>query len=368
MQSLFLLLEGLWAFFVTFGVEILFLVGMLIFAVLIAGVIAPLNSLGWWAGWSGTKEQDETPSGAAPTRSEPRPVAPVRAGTAESPSHYIVFLSGIGNTSGDALAGEEREFLKNLAAAMPWVRMLDNIFAYSPTNTGLVEDERYGRFWRTMLAVKTLGGRGSILGNITINGRNMLQVAVSADRRYAPVFNYGTANTIFAALLDEGYPPNSGVPVTLMGYSGGGQVVFGAAHFIKPAIGAPLQVISLGGVMASTRGIDAADELVHLEGSKDTVQATADVLFWGRWPIARNSRWNKALAAGKLRRIDLGPMAHNGPKGYLDTQTFLPDGQSFMDKTTTTTVELITTFHTKYARSRAQPVEGRALAPAAEQR
>jgi hypothetical protein len=356
MEILSLLVEGLTAFFVTFGAELLFLVGMVVFAVLIAGVLAPLNVLGWWAGWSG--ETRET-TGQASTMRAAAPPAPAPAGA--EPTHFLVFLSGIGNTSAEALASEEQAFLRNLKAAMPWVAILDNIFAYSPDNTSLLDEERYGRFWRTMLAVRTIGGRSAILGNISINGRNMLQVAVSADRRYAPVFNYGTASTIFQALQEHGYRPGSGVPVTLMGYSGGGQVVFGAAHFLKPAIAAPLQVISLGGVMASTRGIDAADELVHLEGSRDTVQAMADVLFWGRWPIARGSRWNRALAAGKLRRITLGPMVHTGPKGYLDTQTLLPDGRSYMAQTTAVTVELITAFHERAAAARA----GGAPAPAA---
>ncbi|MCX7791274.1 MAG: hypothetical protein N2378_11590, partial [Chloroflexaceae bacterium] len=231
MEIFFLLYEGLVAFVLTFSVEILFLIGMLIFAVLVVSATAPLNFLGWWAGWSG--EQDAPALGAGPA---PEPLrAPVKppegAGAEIPPSHYLVFLSGIGNTSADALASEEQAFLRNLKAAMPWLAIIDNIFPYSPDNTGLTEDERHGEFWRSILAVKSTGGRASALGNL-INMRNMLQVAVSADRRYAPVFNYGTASTILRALLDEGYRPGSGVPVTLMGYSGGGQGVFGAAYYL----------------------------------------------------------------------------------------------------------------------------------------
>jgi hypothetical protein len=348
MESLFLLLEGLFAFFITFGVEIVFLVGMLVFAALVAGVLAPLHVLGWWAGWSDDHGERAPPT--LQTQEKVRAPQGPAAGEDTAPRHYLVFLSGIGNSSAEALASEEQAFLGNLKAAMPWVEILDDIFAYSPDNTGLTDEERYGSFWRSVLAVKASGGRAAAVGNL-INLRNMLQVAVSADRRYAPVFNYGTAKTIFEALLEVGYRPGAGVPVTLMGYSGGGQVVFGAARFLKPAIGAPLQVLSLGGVMASTRGIAVADELIHLEGSRDSVAAVADTLFWGRWPIARSSHWNRALAAGKLRRITLGPMVHTGPKGYLDPQSFLPDGQSYMDKTTTTTVELITAFRTRYAGS-----------------
>ena len=164
------------------------------------------------------------------------------------------------------------------------------------------------------------------------------------------MFNYGTANTIFQNLLEAGFTPGSGVPVTLIGYSGGGQVVLASSQYLKPALGGPLQVISVGGVMADSPGIEAADEIIHLDSKLDPIQAVADYLFPRRWPLARSSRWNKALASGKLRRIDMGPMLHNGPKGYFAPEAFLPDGRSHRDATVALTVQLVTTFQKKFAR------------------
>jgi hypothetical protein len=181
-----------------------------------------------------------------------------------------------------------------------------------------------------------------------INGRNLLQVTVSADQRYGPAFNYATASTIFQNLIEDGFEPGSGVPVTLFGYSGGGQVVLGSAQYLKPALGGPLQVLSLGGVMADSAGIDAADEIIHLEGARDSVQRLGDYLFPRRWPLARRSRWNQALASGKLRRVVAGPMLHNGPGGYLDPDVRMEDGRSYFEATVALSVQLVEAFRARH--------------------
>jgi hypothetical protein len=345
------LVEGLLAFFKTFGVELLFLAALLIFSVLIAGVMAPLGALSWWAGWSGkggvagAGREEDAEELAPPVIFPPSP-----ADLAAPAEHFLVYLSGIGDVSATSLHAYELGYLDALAAALPRTRIIDDIFAFSVTNVGLTEDERLGRFWRWMTQVKEGPGKGAALGKFAVQGRNMLQVAVSADRRYGPVFNYGTANSIFQNLLEAGYEPGSGVPVTLIGYSGGGQVVLASSQYLKPAIAGPLQVISLGGVMADSAGIEAADEVIHLDSKLDPVQAVADYLFPRRWPLARSSRWNRALASGKLRRIEVGPMLHNGPGGYLDPDKLLEDGRSHLDATVAQTVALAMAFRAKGAR------------------
>lgn len=327
----------------TLGVELLFLSAMLIFSVLIAGFLAPLNALGWWAGWAGQREDDDLlPVEQAALAPAKQPAPHVATNEVD---HYLVYLSGIGDISGDYLNQRELEFVQALQAAMPHTRIIHDIFAFSVTNIGLTEEEFMGRFWRWMKTAKLQQrGRAAMLGGIMINGRNLLQVTVSADRRYGPVFNYGTASTILQRLLEAGFRPGSGLPVTLFGYSGGGQVVLASAYYLKPALGGPLQVISMGGVMADNAGLEAADEVVHFEGTRDTVQRLGDYLFPRRWPIARNSRWNRALAGGKLRRIVTGPMLHSGPGGYLDNQAHLEDGRSYREATVALVVELMATF------------------------
>ncbi|NTU85896.1 MAG: hypothetical protein HGA45_42295 [Chloroflexales bacterium] len=352
-MSLFLyLVEGLLAFFTTFGVELLFLAALLIFSVLIAGVLAPLGALTWWAGWSGGAAGATTAGreGGGEELAPPVIIPPGPTELAAPAEHFLVYLSGIGDVSATSLQAYELGYLDALAAALPRMRIIDDIVAFSVTNVGLTEEERLGRFWRWMTQVKSGSGKGAALGKFAIQGRNMLQVAVSADRRYGPVFNYGTANSIFQNLLEAGYEPGSGVPVTLIGYSGGGQVVLASAQYLKPALGGPLQVISLGGVMADSAGIEAAVEVIHLDSKLEPVQAVADYIFPRRWPLARSSRWNRALASGKLRRIEVGPMLHNGPGGYLDPDKLLTDGRSHLAATVAVTTGLVSAFRAKGVR------------------
>ncbi len=345
------LLEGLIAFFQTFGVELLFLLSMLIFSVLIAGVLAPLGALSWWAGWSSDKAPATGADAEATDASlAPPVVAPVVPDPARPVDHFIVYLSGIGDISATFLQAIELGFVNALEVALPNARIIDDIFAFSVTNVGLTEEETMGRFWHWMQHFKGQPGKKAVLGEIAINGRNMLQVAVSADRRYGPVFNYGTANSIFQNLIEVGYEPGSGVPVTLIGYSGGGQVVLASSQYLKPALQGPLQVISVGGVMTDSPGVEAADEIIHFGSAQDPIQALGGYLFPGRWPVARFSRWNKARASGKLRLIDLSPMLHNGTGGYFDAHTQLPDGRSHLATTVALTVDLVNRFHQKYAR------------------
>ena len=91
--------------------------------------------------------------------------------------------------------------------------------------------------------------RGGIMGALlaaTINIRNILIVSVAADQRYGPIYNQGTAQIIHNSLLCYGYQP--GMPVTLIGYSGGGQMAVGAAPYLRRSLKAPIELISLSGV------------------------------------------------------------------------------------------------------------------------
>ncbi|WP_129670501.1 hypothetical protein [Candidatus Chloroploca sp. Khr17] len=351
MTVFFYLLDGISAFFKTFGVELLFLVAMLIFSVLIAGVLAPLGALSWWAGWARRKGNA---AGGEATEAEteaealvPPVILAQPVDTTRPVEHFIVYLSGIADISATFLQAIELGYVNALEEALPSAHIIDDIFAFSVTNVGLTEEDRMGRFWHWMKQINSRPGKAAVFSRIAINGRNMLQVAVSADSRYGPVFNYGTANTIFQNVIEAGYVPGSGMPVTLIGYSGGGQVGLASAQYLKPALDGPLQVISVGGVMSDSAGIDAADEIIHLDSKLDPIQALGDYLFPRRWPLARSSRWNRALASGKLRRIDMGPMLHSGPQGYFGPDAVLADGRSHRDATVALTVELINSFRAR---------------------
>jgi pimeloyl-ACP methyl ester carboxylesterase len=205
---------------------------------------------------------------------------------------------------------------------------VQDVFPYAMNNNGLTSQRLFAALWR-WIQQRKLNGK-VLLANL-INIRNLFQVAVSADRRYGPIYNYGTAEVIQAGLLRRGYKIGHGKPVTLIGYSGGGQIAIGAAAYLKTMLKAPLQVISLGGTFADDPGLVYIDHLFHLYGQKDIAQQLATLLYAGRWPLLRYSTWNQAKSEGRVTMICVGPMRHRGSGGYLDDRSYLPTGQSYQD-------------------------------------
>ena len=309
-----------------------FLVSVVLGGVVIALLLAPLESLGWWAGWYGDSLQTPSKDSAAPYDA---------AGTQPTPSkqHYLIFLDGIAKV-GAVNYDDVQLLLDRLSDTLPDAVVLGDIMPYSVTNAGLTEGRPLSRFWRRAFNLKIAGKRPIVA--FTINVRNLFQVLVSADKRYGPVYNQGEAQVMLNSLLKNGYRPGSGVPVTLIGYSGGGQISLGAAPYLKRALNAPIILISLGGVMGSDRGLETVEHLYHLGGSKDKVQTLGAIVFPGRWPIIKNSYWNQAKRQGKISVIPLGPIGHDGPDSYLDKDALLGDGRSFLTVTLETICGIVT--------------------------
>lgn len=291
---------------------------------LLAGALSPFEALGWWAGWFG-READDVARSAAPN--------PVVSGARQ----FVVFLTGIHSVSGETFARREIELLEALRERLPDAEVLE-VFPYSVNNRALTGQRFFAWFWR--LALKLKLSRVAFAGFI-INLRNAFQVAVSADKRYGPIYNQGMAETIHGALRGHGYWVGSGVPVTIIGYSGGGQVAVGAAVYLKEIIQAPVTVITLGGIVASDEGLLALEHLYHLVGRRDRVQRVGPVFFPGRWPVLPYSAWNQAKAKGIIRVVDMGPVDHTGKDGYLDSEATLPDGRSHFEATVETIGNII---------------------------
>lgn len=295
-------------------------------SLLLAGALAPFEALGWWAGWFGRRYEEELP-----VRSD-RPPTDAR--------HVIVFLSGIHSVSGQTFANREKNFLQELHARLPEAEIVE-VFPYSVTNRALTAQRLFSGFWRWALRMKLRGRALTGVAGLVINLRNGWQVAVSADRRYGPIYNQGSAELIYAALLSRGFRPGSGVPVTLVGYSGGGQVAVGAAGHLRELIGGPVQVVSLGGVIASDPGLDTIDRLYHLVGEHDRIERLSHVFFPGRWPLLPYSSWNQARKQGRIAILPMGPVDHTGRHGYLDSKALLPDGRSHLQATVDTLVAIV---------------------------
>ncbi|MCB9078699.1 MAG: hypothetical protein H6631_13950 [Anaerolineaceae bacterium] len=294
---------------------------------LLSAISAPFEALGWWAGWYGGE--------VAPPAD--LPALPVRVPNQPAASHYIVFLTGISGVQHEIYLPREREFLKRLADKVTGAVIVDDIFPYSVTNRALTHQRIFAWFWRYTLRRKEQGGWGGFLINI----RNLFQVAVSADFRYGPMYNQGSTELILKSLKRYGYPVGSGIPVVLIGYSGGGQIALGSTTYLKRQLKAPIVVIGLGGVMCSDVGLEHIEHLYYIRGERDSVQRIGAIFFPGRWSIFSGSYWNQAKAGGKISYINLAKMQHNGPGGYLDDDSRMENGQTYLDTTVATMLEIL---------------------------
>lgn len=294
-------------------------------AVLVASLLAPLEALGWWAGWYGEDLQTlEAPGILAEPLPEPSTI-----------TRYVIYLDGIAQGKYTYLPDVE-EFLATLAADMPDdIVLIQGIMSYSVMNRSLTERRMLAFFWRIVdrLQMSPSSGIFGLLLSFLINIRNVLVVAVTADQRYGPIYGQGTAQVMFNSLTHYGYQPNSGVPVTLLGYSGGAQVALRAALTLKQLLKAPIDVISLAGVVSGNHNLLELEHLYHLVGDRDWVEKEGAILFPQRWRLFPLSPWNRARQRRKITISSLGSMGHNGADGPYSVTKRLPDGRTHLEAT-----------------------------------
>ena len=255
---------------------------------------------------------------------------------------YIIYLSGIGAISGDSFPEEEYPFLHGLEDRLPTAKVITDVYPYSVTNNGLTGHRFFAKAWQQVEKLRWKNPN-SLLG-MFINLRNALQMFVSADRRYGPIYNLGIANEIYRVLQEKGYRPQGKRPVILLGWSGGGQISIGAAAYLAE-LPSPVYVISLGGMLSDDPGVEKLTHLWHLYGVADPLQALGGVLYAGRWPIMPQSPWNQTMANGRIDIICLGAYSHNGKGNYFDMETKLPNdarGRTHGQKTLDTIQHILT--------------------------
>lgn len=155
--------------------------------------LAPLESLGWWAGWS---REAGKKGGAPPLEMESEKT------DADEPDFYVIYLSGIGAISGDSFPEEEYPFLRGLEERLPTAKIITDVYPYSVTNNGLTGQRFFANIWKQIEKMR-FKNPNSVL-SLLVNLRNALQMFVSADRRYGPIYNLGVANEIYRVLLAHG--------------------------------------------------------------------------------------------------------------------------------------------------------------------
>jgi hypothetical protein len=317
--------------------EIFALIGLALLLFLLAAMLAPFESLGWWAGWGGKPISLKKLPGTdaeelIPDASGGKDLSPV-----PEKSFYLVYLSGIGVASADGLAKDEVDFIDQLQKELPDAAIITDVFPYSVSNNPLTGQRVGTPIWRRIRKIQEKNP-DSLVAAVTINLRNTLQVLVSADPRYGPFYSVGVAEEIARSLARHGYrlcldENAQGKPVYLLGFSGGGQVSVGAAPYLSTMINAPVYIVSIGGVISDDPGILYVRSLTHLYGEKDTVQGMGEILWPARRAAMKNSDWNRVKAQGKIKIINMGPMAHNARGGYYDIRVVLPNQKTYCEAT-----------------------------------
>jgi hypothetical protein len=317
------------------------LLGLGFIVFLIVALMSPFESMKWWAGWA-EHGLDPEPETIEP----PEPLPDARTDT----DYNAVYLTGIGGFGGDYLADREIEFLNRLDKKLGGnVVIVRDVFPFSVSNNPLGGERMLKRMWHWVHARQLENPMH--LSTFIIVIRNMLQVAVSGDSRYGPLNNFGVAREVAHSLMKHGYQIGSGKPITLVGYSGGGQISIGITRYLKKAFQAPVQIVSLGGVMSDDPGFDEVDHLYQVIGGKDFFPGAGVKLYPRRWSIVpyRFSHWNKIKRDGRV--IDINPgdeVYHVGGEDYFSEDGKLPNGQTFMDKTLEIVFDVVTGNTEKY--------------------
>ena len=301
------------------------LLGLAVILAIIAGMFAPFESMRWWAGW--------TDHGLDPEPDpEDAPAPELVPGANPDAEHFVVYLTGIGGFSGDYLAEREIEFINRLKDQFgDDIVIVRDVFPFAVGNNPLNGERLTKGLWDWVHARQLVNNMD--VSTFLICARNALQVAVSGDSRYGPLNNYGVAREVAISLQKHGYQPGSGKRITLIGYSGGGQISIGINRYLTKAFLAPVQIVSVGGVMSDDPGFDTVEHLYQIIGGKDFFPTAGVVLFPRRWPVMPHSHWNKIKRDGRVTTINPGEeVYHVGGEDYYSVDGKLPDGQSFMDK------------------------------------
>ncbi|HHU39579.1 MAG TPA: hypothetical protein GXZ45_09910 [Propionibacterium sp.] len=302
------------------------LLGSALVLLFVFALLAPLESLRWWSRRGAIETRRTFARLGAPTPAAPGPL----------PERFVVHLSGVGLVSGDGLSVREVAVLDAVRAALPKVTVLADVFPYSVENRNLLQ--RATRWLWERLERHRRVRRESIAARL-IHVRNTLQVLVSADPRYGPTFNAGLAQQVVRSLDREGWVPGCGVPVTLIGFSGGAQMALGASTLLT-LLGMRVSVISVGGVFGDDPALDHVEHLWDIRGTRDRLRLLGPIAFTGRWPMMRGSTWHHAVADGRVTVLDGGPVRHDGRGSYFARQPG-PDGVVPAERTTALLVGIL---------------------------
>ncbi len=263
---------------------------------------------------------------------------------------YVLFLSGIGRVSSHTYSRREQGILRRIADLCPRAVVLDDVFAYSINNQPLTENRSLSVVWRWAMRQKLKKRKLNVLLGYLINLRNIVQVATSGDRRYSQVYNKGFSDVLAYHLQQYGYDLENPKPLFLVSYSGAGQIAAGAVQPLREGYGLPVYVMMLACFFTDGPGVVTANHIWEFVGTLDKAYRLFCAVTPSRWLRPGRNTWSEYLRQGSVTQVDMGAMRHTGRGGYLDRNSTLPNGVSYIDHTASQFAEVINGISAQYAR------------------
>lgn len=270
-----------------------------------AGIYSLVTQFAFWEGWI-----EGLPEPAQLFAAPPAPTWP-------APRRYVVYLDGIQQRRSDH-PPRITAFLRRLERALGSdTKLVEAIEAYTVLPVGLAEEPGSAWFWRRLLRLQEQHPNAlvQVLAAVLVQANNVIKVGISADRRYGPILNVELALKVAGQLADAGFHPSSGASITLLGYSGGGEMAMGLADNLRRICHCPVRIITFCGVFSGNQDLSRVEAITTVSGSRDPMELIGRLVFPGRSAILPFSRWNKARRGGLVRRALIPAMTHNGDEG-----------------------------------------------------
>jgi hypothetical protein len=312
------------------------LLSLTVLLILLWGTFAPVGTLTWWLD-GGADDLEERASrflNRAELGDELGDESSSAAADANesSPSLcYIVFLTGVGDFSGNELASGEELFLDRLEQEQPHCTMVRDVFPYSAANQDIGGQDIFAYLWDV---VEEADGWLE-LTRYLLEFRNFWRLAISADNRYGQVYNRAIALSILEKMDEQkSIPLNLSEPIQLilMGTSGGAQVGLAATPYLNEWLNTDIVVISFGGVFDGQDGFDSAMQVYHFRGEEDWIESLAGIVFPSRWLWTFRSPFNRARDEGRYIAITSGPHEHDGDRGYFGKEMMEDSDKTYLDR------------------------------------
>jgi hypothetical protein len=154
-----------------------------------------------------------------------------------------------------------------------------------------------------------------VLAGMLVQANNVIKVGISSDRRYGPILHVEQALKVAEQLAEAGFHPSIGATITLLGYSGGGEMAMGMADDLRRICRCPVGIITFCGVFSGNQDLSRVEAVTTINGGRDPMELVGHLLFPGRSPLLPFSRWNQALQRGLVRHAPIPGMTHNGNAG-----------------------------------------------------